>query len=58
MQTVAMFGLSVSPARDVVVDRLTVKHSSSSSTLSEVMGTELHSVESLSSSTSVLYVYV
>ena len=38
----------MSPDREVVVERLTVKHSSSSSILSERMGTVLQSEESLS----------
>ena len=58
MQTVPIRGCIVSPDREVVVERLTVKHSSSSSILSEIMETVLQSDESLSSRESEVYVYV
>lgn len=44
----------MSPVSEDVVERLTVKHSSSSSILSERMGIEAHSDWSLSSSASDL----
>ena len=49
MQIVAISGFNVSPASEVVVERLTVKHSSSSSILSLVIETDRQSVRSLSS---------
>ena len=54
MQIVPILGFTVSPASEDVVWSLTVKHSSSSSILSERMGIEIHSDWSLSSSASDL----
>ena len=51
MQIVPISGLRVSPGYDDV-DRLTPKHSSSSSKLSDVMGILTHSDQSVSSNLS------
>ena len=57
MQTVAIFGFNISSGSDEDVERLTVKHSSSSSILSEIMGMLIQSEESLSLIMSVVCAY-